>query len=228
MHSILRLFRRSFFVGFCVCVCSLSLPFLGCHWTRLLFVLFVFLHSLKPFVRLIVMDDRWLQSLSASLMLNFVEHVFNFIGRLYDPIFRFVDALHMIPLIPCTIFSLSLSIPISIDFVRQMQEIRWFLRWNWVIYFAYCQKKAIFGIVWWLPTQWYDDLVSPHHHHHQLQPTPSKYSKSISIAPKKVQFHLKIPILFLSLVKLFFFTWFCSGDFLSITFNRFNAHILRI
>lgn len=109
MHSILRLFRRSFFVGFCVCVCSLSLPFLGCHWTRLLFVLFVFLHSLKPFVRLIVMDDRWLQSLSASLMLNFVEHVFNFIGRLYDPIFRFVDALHMIPLIPCTIFSLSLS-----------------------------------------------------------------------------------------------------------------------
>lgn len=46
MHSILRLFRRSFFVGFCVCVCSLSLPFLGCHWTRL-FLCFFRLSSLS-------------------------------------------------------------------------------------------------------------------------------------------------------------------------------------
>lgn len=228
MHSILRLFRRSFFVGFCVCV-FIVVAFLRLSLNAFAFCFFRLSSLSQAFCAL---DCNGRSVATIIVRITYAQFCWTRI-QLYWPVIW-----SNIPFCWCTsydtinslhhFFSLSLSIPISIDFVRQMQEIRWFLRWNWVIYFAYRQKRAIFGIVRWLPTQWYDDLVSPHHHHHQLQPTPSKYSKSISIAPKKVQFHLKIPILFLSLVKLFFFTWFCSGDFLSITFNRFNAHILRI
>lgn len=162
MHSILRLFRRSFFVGFCVCVCSLSLPFLGCHWTRLFFCSFRLSSLSQAFCAL----DCYGRSVATIIVrITYAQFCWTRI-QLYWPVIW-----SNIPFCWCTsydtinslhhFFSLSLSIPISIDFVRQMQEIRWFLRWNWVIYFAYCQKKAIFGIVRWLPTQWYDDLVSP-------------------------------------------------------------------